>query len=455
VVVIDDVQRWYDTVESQGWDGLLKTNYRNIASVVAAASSEIGFSGGNTPEGFTTRVSILDLGMTEDERKTLHQLFYAQGKTLFSQELFDSVVGKVSDLTRFPQLSEQSSIPSKGKGPRYHLGLFRNLLQDLIARATERDKPQRAALMSMQDIDSFLRDSVKEGSNLANRIFGRAAANWTSDFRSAVRLFFIRGTYDSQPAQSRQNPPKKKKTKKQKTNAKAKADESKESVLPVWSLVSLGAVVKETSLGVATFVWTTRLAEQFFFYTAFPRRTHYPEGMEPKSPVDFVKMSVGLLEGHRLEQARQSSKDGHIIEHAMQELLFDVFTATAPVNWFFCAERHIEHKGQTGRIDFQLDDWGIELLVEGHGIQQHHQKASPDGKYGSDQLKCYVVVDARSGTKDARAAKPSNAAVVKAMASKPPNCLHLTIVFDQQFRTADILEFRDGSLKSVGAVQLK
>jgi len=448
-------------VKSTEWDGLLKTNYRNIVSVVAAAASEIGFSGGNTPEGFTAQVTIVDLGLTDEERKTLHHRLYTNGKEMFSKELFDSAVDKVSVLTRFPQLNEQSSLQRKDSGPRYHLGLFRNLLQGLVEHATERNKPQKSVAMSMQDIDVFLRDSVKEGSILAKRVYGQAAANWPSDFRFAIRQFFIRGSCNSESQQDPKQNKKKTKTKqsKRKAQKKTKVDESKESDLSVLSLVALGAVVKETHLGVVRYVWTTRLAEQFFFYTAFPRRIHYAEGMEPKSPVDFVKMSLGLLESHRLVQARQSSSDGHIIEHTMQEFLFDVFTATAPVNWFFCSERYIEHKNQTGkieigRIDFQVGGWGIELLVEGHGIKQHHEKACPDGKYGSDQLKCYLVVDVRSGTEDSPAAKPSNAAVVNAMVSKPANCLHLTIVFDPKFCKADILEFRDGSLKPVAAVQL-
>jgi len=275
---------------------------------------------------------------------------------------------------------------------------------------------------SIQDVSIYLRNSSLARSKAVLRTYASAADITAGDptpdneaLLAAVRTFFVSG---AKPFKSDPDKPKAKKSK----------QESQDGLDLLIRSAAITVIEEEKG---SRYVWSTLVAEQFFFMKAFPCH-RVPAGYKPKSVKDFFMDSLAYLDGKRLQGMHGlTSADGHIIETAIQECVYSVFAACTPRDWVLCPERRIGG----GRIDYQVNGWGIELLVEGHLLPQHIEKTSPIGKYALPGLQQYLVANFYTGGKPSATATKQ---VEDNMGLQPDNCFYVSVVIEKDFEKATV-----------------
>jgi len=139
------------------------------------------------------------------------------------------------------------------------------------------------------------------------------------------------------------------------------------------------------------------------------------------------------------ERFKDAAAHGFPVETAIQEFFFSGMLQLTPVDWFLSPERRIvrivrNKPKRAGRIDFQVKDWGIELLVNGDRLSGHHRKMGPNGKYRCPEITERVVVDIRAPDYH----KPSAATAKKHSTSSGAEHLALQLLSD--FRSCTVYQ---------------
>jgi hypothetical protein len=139
--------------------------------------------------------------------------------------------------------------------------------------------------------------------------------------------------------------------------------------------------------------------------------------------------AISIFDPASLQQGCDSSQSGTFPAEAVwQHEVSKAVSQLVPVYSYFCPEvrRYVN-----GSVGFIIHNWGLELLVLGRKVREHHYRFL--GKYRCDEIALHRVVDIRPATSN-----PQFGAV-----KDLPN--HITVSFTAEFTQATVRMVRPGA----------
>jgi len=342
VVFVDDAQLLYEAPEL--WLYLCKGS---PVHVLAAASYpyEPSFQYASTPAVFGAFCSFFDVSPTLSECKSM------ESAILLDLEVGATLLDAVSS-----QVAVRPPTGLEKQERRVHLGVYRRLLEDLVARF-RRQNPPTTILFAP---DAFANP------HLARCFAGLASMDFNPTLCKILRRFLCLKEPVDQLAFHDVDPAEVKK------------------------LIRSSILEEYKESGRIMLAFTSSLARRLFFRAVFPSKA--PDMLYSNLQcliVDAVKLfEVGFLQAG-CDSSRSNSND-FPIEAVFQQAFSQAVSELLPPTVFFCAE----YAGTArGRVDFLVGHWGIEMLILGRKLCEHEERFGAGGKYACDQIQEFCVVN--------------------------------------------------------------
>jgi hypothetical protein len=416
VLIIDDAQQLYQ--HAKLWAGLVKTQ-RSVhllgassygASKVfpdtpAVFERVIGFWGCsfNATEAWSLAGAIFK-GSTvpSDQQPAATKLFAQQSRVLSVPASHQAQPMELSSEDEDDEKGEddgEQNTAGDGDNDRFHVGLLRRLLEGFVAHFRKPGNPP-SAWSFLFSSDVLKQDTIKE------RCFGAYQMQFELEAKRCLSNLLVR----SRPVALEELA----------DDAMNKIDHD-EAI----KMLLRTCVVVETE-GKVDF--STPMAQRVYFQKVYPSRGS--DKMVHSSINDFIVDTVSMFEPVGLQHGCKSSQRGIFPSEAVFQHQFSAAACQlVPPSVLLCPELAAYVK--SGRVDFLIGEWAVELLKLGDNIKGHRDRFL--GKYNCPEIKEYRVVDFKMAGQ-----KPSFAAV------KDLPEVHMAFVFSEDFTQATVYQGQEG-----------
>jgi hypothetical protein len=416
VLVVDDAQLlyqngsfWCDLIKGERAVHLLAAASYGTSQVFpdtpAVFERVIGFweCSFNAIESMALAAAIFkDTGVPSDERDAATELFAEQSRVLSAPAEQQVQPTELSSEDEGDQKGEDGGEQMEGEDlDRVHIGLFRRLLEGFVAHFRKPGKPP-SAWSFLFSSDILKQDSIKQ------RCFGAYHMEFEPEAMRCLSNLLVLSRPVALDELAR--------------DAKNKQDHD-----DAIKLLIRTCVVVETESKVD---FSTPMAKRVYFQRVYPSRGI--DIMLHSSINDFIVDAISMFEPTGLQHGCKSSKSGTFPSEAVFQHQFSAAACQlVPPSVLLCPE--LAAYVTSGRVDFLVGEWAVELLKLGDKIKGHRDRFL--GKYKCPEIKKYRVVDFKM-----EGQKPSFAAI------KDLPEAHMAFVFSHDFTQATVYQGQEGKV---------
>ena len=399
VLIVDDAQLLYHN--ESFWRDMIKGE--RAVHLLAAASYGASKAVPDTPAVFARVVGFWECSFDSDETIALAtSVFKASSVPLDQQAYATELFAQQCRVLGVPALHQPMELLSGGeqededKHRHVHIGLFRRLLEGFVGHFR---KPGRtpSAWEFLSSPDLLIQDHIKE------RCFGAFQMDLSDAAKRCLSNLLVLScpvTLEELVSQDMKD--------------QGGHDDAIKMLIRTCAIVEVGDKVD----------FSTPCARRVYFRKIYPSR-----GLQEMlySSIDtFIIDAVSMFDPAMLRHGMKSSQRGTFPSEAvLQQEFCRAAAQLLPPSVLFCPELAAFVK--SGRVDFFIGGWAVELLRLGDGIKSHRDRFF--GKYMCTEITEFRIVDFKLADQ-----KPSFDAI------KEYPTVHLAIVFSEDFTRATVFQ---------------